>query len=135
MRRTLIVATCFVLAALAAQAASAAMINGQFVPDGLVAGSAYRLIFVTAGATEGDETTKAFYDDFVKAEANLSPLFAGKDSLYNWQAVVTVGGATATVPTDLASDVLAGSAPIYNLGSVKVRDNGDAPIDGALWRR
>jgi hypothetical protein len=134
MRRPLIFACCFVLAGLAAQAASAAMIDGQFVPDGLVGdvGAEYRLIFVTAGATRGDQTTKTFYDTFVQTEADMSPLFAGKNSLYNWQAVVTVGDPWATLPTYLARDVLAGSAPIYNLGGVKVRDNGDPPIDGAL---
>jgi hypothetical protein len=140
MRRPLIFACCFVLAGLAAQAASAAMINGQFVPDGLVGnvGAEYRLIFVTAGATRGDQITKTFYDTFVQGEADLSPLFAGKNSLYKWQAVVTVGDSLPTTgaPTYLASDVLAGSEPIYNLSSAevdsKVRNNGDAPIDGAL---
>jgi hypothetical protein len=131
MRRPLIFACCFVLAGLAAQAASAAMINGQFVPDGLVGnvGAEYRLIFVTAGATRGDQITKTFYDTFVQGEADLSPLFAGKNSLYKWQAVVTVG---TSVPLYDARTVLAGTAPVYNLQSDVVGENGTDMLDGSL---
>jgi hypothetical protein len=120
-----------VLAGLAAQAASAAMVKGQFVPDGLVGnvGAEYRLIFVTAGATRGDQITKTFYDTFVQGEADLSPLFAGKNSLYNWQAVVTVG---TSVPLCDARTVLAGTAPVYNLQSKVVGENGTDMLDGSL---
>jgi hypothetical protein len=130
MRRTLMGAACFLFVGLAAQIASAAVIDGQFVPDSLVgSGAKYRLIFVTAGSTASTNTTKAFYDNFVETEANLSPLLNSFD--YDWEAVVTVGGAT---PVDTAKIVLDryASALVYNTGGVKVADDSTDLKSGAL---
>jgi hypothetical protein len=135
MKRTLIVAICFAVAGLAAQAADAAMIAGQFVPDALAnapVGTPYRLVFVTAGATRGDQTTKTFYDNFVQTEASLSPLFAANNSLYQWQALATIGDSSGA--HFFANNVVSGSelVPIYNLASVKVADDGSDLWDGSL---
>ena len=90
MRRTLIAVSCLVLVGLAAQACQRGIITGQFVPDGLmnaVAGTPYRLIFVTAGTTAGTSADKLhYYDPFVQQQAAENSVLAN-NGIYRWKAL------------------------------------------------
>jgi hypothetical protein len=117
-----------------ASSASAELINvnGQLVPKELAGVQVngqyqkYRLIFVTAGGTAATNTDPGFYDTFVRTEANRAgSVFQGQNSLYNWQAVVSVGSGTSSDSiTRRASTVLSGGGlgglGIYNLGGVSL---------------
>ncbi len=132
MRRTVIGAACLLLLGLAGQTATAAVIDGQFVPDSLVGTmQKYRLIFVTQGTTTSTSSSKAYYDDFVKAEANKdSSILKGFD--YGWEAVATIG--TDTGPTDLAKTVLERypNAAVYNMGGERVAEHSEDLADLSL---
>lgn len=156
MKRVLMAVVCLFGLAMASPASAALVnINGQLVPSELVGTNAtYRLIFVTAGATAAVDTNKGFYDTFVQNEANRpGSVFQGKNSLYNWEAVITVGGPSSVTST--AANVLTGNSlgglGVYNLGGVSlgtgtdIVNNGDvlAPVsyhqfmssagDSAVW--
>jgi len=142
MRRTLIVATCFVLAGLAAQAASAALINGQYVPDSLVSqvGAQYRLIFVTSGSVKADSSDPAFYDNFLSAQVQNTMLGSFN---YGWKAVVSTyvdGIHTQRVAKTIVSDALytfdndptTPYVGVYNTAGSQVAATGDAMLTASL---
>lgn len=116
---------------LAASSASAAVINGQYVPDSIVGqkdGSGnfikYRLIFVTSGEIDADSPNVGYYQSFLNAQVAGSML-AG--AVYNWQPVVsTYGGYSATQSVG-SSEVV-----IYNTGGFKVADGRTDLLDGSL---
>lgn len=132
MKRVVMAVVCLFGLAVA-NSASAAVINGQFVPDSLVGSfQKYRLIFVTAGGTAATDPTKAFYDNFVQAEANRpGSVFQGMNHLYKWEAVVTVGQGTVT---NTAASVLTGNSlgglGIYNLAGASLGTGNDIVNNG-----
>lgn len=142
MRRTLIVATCFLLAGLAAQAANAALIAGQYVPDSLVgqAGAQYRLVFVTSGSVRGDSTDPAYYDTFLATQVQ-NTLLGGVD--YGWKAVVSTyndGIHVQRKAKDIVSDALytfdddpsTSYVGVYNTAGSQVAATGDAMLTASL---
>ena len=135
MRRTLIFACCFVLAGLAAQLASAAMINGQFVPDSLKdqVGAQYRLIFVTSGTRQAVSADPLVYDDFLADQVENTML---GEIDYGWKAVVSTKGDTR-IAKDIVSDAGYVVGPgeylgVYNAAGIQVAASGDDMLDGSL---
>jgi hypothetical protein len=132
MRRTLIVATCFVLAGLAAQAARAEMINGQYVPHSLVGhvGTQYRLVVVTSGSIKADANDPTVYDNFLAGQM-VGTMLGDYD--YGWKAVVSTEGG-ARFAKDIVSDAHYGVdssmpyAGVYNTAGINVATSGDAML-------
>lgn len=135
MRRTLIVATCLVLAGMASQATHAAIIAGQYVPDGLVGqtGTQYRLIFVTSGSIQAESDDPAVYDQFL-AEQVAGTMLGSYD--YGWKAVISTQGAHRTaknIVSDAAYNVDANKyAGVFNTMGIKVAETGDSMLAGSL---
>lgn len=137
MRRTLIVATCLVLAGMASQATHAAIIAGQYVPDGLVGqtGTQYRLIFVTSGSIQAESDDPADYDRFL-AEQVEGTMLGSYD--YGWKAVISTEGVDNRKASNIVSDALYGVdanknyAGVYNTMGMQVDETGDDMLDGGL---
>ena len=135
MRRTLIFACCFVLAGLAAQLASAAMINGQFVPDSLKdqVGAQYRLIFATSGTLRADSGDPLVYDAFLTDQVKNTML---GEIDYGWKAVVSTAASTR-IAKDIVSDAAYVVDPseymgVYNTAGIRVAASGDDMLDNSL---
>lgn len=138
MRRTLIVATCLMLAGMASQATHAAIIAGQYVPDSLVGqtGKQYRLIFVTSGSIQAQSDDPAVYDQFL-ADQVAGTMLGSYD--YGWKAVISTEGADPSdrIAKSIVSDAGYGVdaskyAGVFNTMGIQVAETGDSMLDGSL---
>ena len=93
------------------------------VPEGVMVGGQYRLIFVTSQTTQATSSSLGYYNNFVTTDANTVPALAALGT--EWTAVASTTGEAAyntnTVPTSTG-------VPIYGLGGEEIAAN-----NAAFW--
>jgi hypothetical protein len=125
MKRTLMAVVCLFGMAMVSSA-SAAVINGQFVPDALVGTMVkYRLVFVTSGSIDADSLNLATYQTFVNNQV-ANTMLAG--AIYNWKPVVSTYDGLSTA----ASAIGTSSVDIYNTAGIVVANGSSDMLDGSL---
>jgi hypothetical protein len=140
MKRTLTGAICLLFVALAGQLASAAVIEGQFVPDALVGkvGTQYRLVFTTSGVITATSPDPAVYDNFLAQQVQNTMLGSFN---YGWKAVVSTAdtaGITPRVAASIVSDANYGVNPnedyagVFNSAGFKVASTGNAMLSSGF---
>ncbi|MDP6546722.1 MAG: PEP-CTERM sorting domain-containing protein [Phycisphaerae bacterium] len=97
------------------------------VPPGLGQGDLYRLVFVTDGADKADNTSIAYYNAFVTAQANLSAELAALGT--TWKVIGSTTSVNARTNTGTSSGT---GVPIYRLDGTVVADNYFDLWDGSI---
>jgi hypothetical protein len=96
----------------AAQAATIDILD-SLVPEGLVVGNSFHLVFVTSTRRDALSTDIADYNAFVNTAANSGGSVVARLGLTTWKAI----GSTSTVNANVNALI---SAPVYRLDKVQV---------------
>ena len=89
--------------------------QAQFtLPSGLSAGSTYRLVFLTSGATAATSTDISTYNSFVTAQAALNSSLPST----NWYAIAST--ATTSAAANIGCGGSCGTDPVYLVNGTEV---------------